>query len=253
MRAPSVRLQEVLAQPFAIDHFQDTLFVVESFEQLFEAVVDATSILGLDGRREIAFAGATYELLVSRSPLHASSPPRLAAPVDGASIAAFRVAFLWDHRRAKSSGTTSSTTGSGQYWIDPTFHFTYFGFGWVRSRGPARGCTSTSALIGTTRVRGRCRRLVSASGDSRLARAAPDRFLLDEARYLNHFYAASLFALLLVVVPADAEWSLRSVLSRQVNERRRSDGRTEIRSDDGPSGSCASRLPRCTSMEASPS
>jgi phenylalanine-4-hydroxylase len=31
-------LAAVLAQPFEIDHFQDTLFVIDSFEQLFEAV-----------------------------------------------------------------------------------------------------------------------------------------------------------------------------------------------------------------------
>jgi phenylalanine-4-hydroxylase len=31
-------LDRVLAQPFEIDHFQDVLFVIESFEQLFEAV-----------------------------------------------------------------------------------------------------------------------------------------------------------------------------------------------------------------------
>ncbi|MDB4875009.1 MAG: Phenylalanine 4-monooxygenase [Gemmatimonadetes bacterium] len=31
-------LDDVLAQPFEIDHFQDVLFVVDSFDQLFEAV-----------------------------------------------------------------------------------------------------------------------------------------------------------------------------------------------------------------------
>jgi phenylalanine-4-hydroxylase len=31
-------LDAVLAQPFEIDHFQDTLFVIESFDQLFDAV-----------------------------------------------------------------------------------------------------------------------------------------------------------------------------------------------------------------------
>jgi phenylalanine-4-hydroxylase len=31
-------LDAVLAQPFEIDHFQDTLFVIDSFDQLFEAV-----------------------------------------------------------------------------------------------------------------------------------------------------------------------------------------------------------------------
>ncbi|WP_420129412.1 phenylalanine 4-monooxygenase [Longimicrobium sp.] len=34
-------LDAVLAQPFEIDHFQDVLFVVESFDQLFEAVEEA--------------------------------------------------------------------------------------------------------------------------------------------------------------------------------------------------------------------
>jgi phenylalanine-4-hydroxylase len=36
-RRPFV-LDEVLAQPFEIDRLQDVLFVVESFDQLFEAV-----------------------------------------------------------------------------------------------------------------------------------------------------------------------------------------------------------------------
>ena len=36
-RRPFV-LNEVLAQPFEIDHFQDVLFVIDSFDQLFEAV-----------------------------------------------------------------------------------------------------------------------------------------------------------------------------------------------------------------------
>jgi phenylalanine-4-hydroxylase len=31
-------LEAVLGQPFEIDHVQDVLFVVESFDQLFEAV-----------------------------------------------------------------------------------------------------------------------------------------------------------------------------------------------------------------------
>jgi phenylalanine-4-hydroxylase len=34
----SFALDDVLAQPFEIDHFQDVLFVVDSFDQLFEAV-----------------------------------------------------------------------------------------------------------------------------------------------------------------------------------------------------------------------
>lgn len=40
-------LEVVMAQPFEIDHLQDTLFVVESFEQLFAAVAVAGELLQL--------------------------------------------------------------------------------------------------------------------------------------------------------------------------------------------------------------
>ncbi len=40
-------LDAVFAQPFEIDRFQDVLFVVEGFEQLFEAVDEAARRLGL--------------------------------------------------------------------------------------------------------------------------------------------------------------------------------------------------------------
>jgi phenylalanine-4-hydroxylase len=40
-------LEAVLAQPFAIDHFQQVLFTIDSFEQLFAAVAEAERRLGL--------------------------------------------------------------------------------------------------------------------------------------------------------------------------------------------------------------
>jgi phenylalanine-4-hydroxylase len=40
-------LEAVLAQPFEIDHFQDVLFTIDSFEQLFAAVAEAERHLGL--------------------------------------------------------------------------------------------------------------------------------------------------------------------------------------------------------------
>jgi phenylalanine-4-hydroxylase len=42
-------LAAVLAQPFEIDHIQDVLFVVESFEQLFEAVADLRARRAMGG------------------------------------------------------------------------------------------------------------------------------------------------------------------------------------------------------------
>jgi phenylalanine-4-hydroxylase len=40
-------LDAVFNQPFEIDHFQDVLFVVESFEQLFQAVEEAGRRIGV--------------------------------------------------------------------------------------------------------------------------------------------------------------------------------------------------------------
>lgn len=39
-------LEEVITQPFEIDHFQDVLFVIDDFEQLFEAVSEMKERLG---------------------------------------------------------------------------------------------------------------------------------------------------------------------------------------------------------------
>ena len=57
---------------------------------------------------------------------------RLFAPVDIASLVYFRIAFgaimLWEVWRYISYGRIA------RYWIDPTFHFTYYGFEWLRPR-----------------------------------------------------------------------------------------------------------------------
>jgi phenylalanine-4-hydroxylase len=41
-------LDAVLMQPFEIDHFQEVLFTIDSFEQLFAAVAEAAQRLGLE-------------------------------------------------------------------------------------------------------------------------------------------------------------------------------------------------------------
>jgi hypothetical protein len=55
---------------------------------------------------------------------------RLFQPVDGASLAVFRMLFgaimlveVWRY---------FTNDWIARYFIDPTFHFTYFGFGWVK-------------------------------------------------------------------------------------------------------------------------
>ena len=55
---------------------------------------------------------------------------RLFEPVDGASLAVFRMLFgaimIWEVWRYFSNGWIE------RYSIEPSFHFTYYGFGWVQ-------------------------------------------------------------------------------------------------------------------------
>lgn len=96
----------------------------------------------------------------------------------------------------------------GKYWIEPTFHFQYFGFEWVRP-WPGNGMYVHFGVLGlaaagiTVGYFYRFCSLLFVVGFS-------FQFLLEQALYLNHYYAAALFSLLLAVVPANAVWSLDS-------------------------------------------
>ncbi|HEY4216775.1 MAG TPA: HTTM domain-containing protein [Gemmatimonadaceae bacterium] len=132
-------------------------------------------------------------------------------PVDGASIAFFRIAFglilVWETTRYFSKGWIA------RYFIQPRFHFTFYGFGWVHP-WPGAGMYIHFAVLGILALcvaLGVWYRFSSVL----LWLAFTYVFLLDEARYLNHFYAASLFAFLLAVIPADAALSVPAWLSRR--------------------------------------
>jgi hypothetical protein len=124
--------------------------------------------------------------------------------VDGASLAIFRLAFgliiAWEASRYFSKGWIA------RYFIVPRFHFTFYGFGWVHP-WPGVGMYVHFAVLGALAL---CVALGLwyRAASILLWLAFSYVFLLDEARYLNHFYAASLFALLLAVVPAQAAFSL---------------------------------------------
>jgi len=122
----------------------------------------------------------------------------LVRPLDAASLAAFRIAFgvllLWEVWKYVANGWVA------RYYVDPTFHFTYFGFEWVRPwPGPwmyahvvALGVLAACIALGA------CYRPAAVLfflGFSYL-------FLLEQARYLNHLYLVCLLAFLLMVVPA---------------------------------------------------
>lgn len=144
----------------------------------------------------------------------ASLRQRLFAPVDIASLVYFRIAFgaimLWEAIRYFQHGWIP------RYWIEPTLHFTYYGFDWVRP-WPGIGMYLHWAALGVLAV------LIALGVGYRVSAALfflgfTYAFLLEQARYLNHFYLVCLVGFLLTFVPAhralslDARWrpSIRS-------------------------------------------
>lgn len=129
---------------------------------------------------------------------------RLFEPVDIASLVVFRISFgaimFWEAWRYFQRGWIK------RYWIDAGFHFTYFGFDWVR---PWPGdwmyrhlwaLAALSILI----MLGLWYRVAIALfffGFTYL-------FLLDQARYLNHLYLVCLMSFLVIFVPAHRAFSI---------------------------------------------
>jgi len=137
----------------------------------------------------------------------------LAEPVDAASLAFFRFAFgltlFVEVCRFFAHGWIA------RYYIEPVYHFHYFGFGWVQP-WPSWGMYVHFAALGAVAICaaiGLWYRVTSVL----LWLMFTYVFLLEEARYLNHFYAASLLALLLAVVPAATVFSIDSLRHNRDN------------------------------------
>ena len=131
-------------------------------------------------------------------------PAILAKRVDGASLAVWRILFgliiTWE------AGRYLTHDWIQRYWISPSFHFTYFGFGWVQPL-PDALMYALLVVIGTTGVMLAMGTWYRATAIL-LFLAFSYQFLLDQSRYLNHFYAALLFAFIFIVIPANAAFSL---------------------------------------------
>ncbi len=135
---------------------------------------------------------------------------RLFAPVDGASLAVFRIAFglvlAWESFRYLQQDRIAPN------WIEPDFYFTFWGFDWVRP-WPGDGMYLHWWAIGLLGL------LVAAGLFYRVScvllfAAMAYVFLLDKSWYLNHIYLVVLLAFVLTVVPAHRTWSLDAALGR---------------------------------------
>lgn len=133
----------------------------------------------------------------------------LREPVDGASLAVFRIAFgailLWDvfrhwpriqHLFLDSLGNP----GGG-------FQFKYHGWEWVQVL-PGNGMYVLFAVIGAASL-GIMLGLFYKTACLVFLIAFSWQFFAEQANYLNHFYLVMLYAFCLLLVPADHCWSLR--------------------------------------------
>jgi len=133
-------------------------------------------------------------------------------PVDISFLVFFRILFggitLWEVYRYFTHGWIS------RYYIEPAVTFTYYGFSWVKP-WPGRGMYIHFFVLG---VAAAC---VMLGLLYRLA--APVVFLtftyiflLDQTRYLNHFYLVCLVSFLMCVLPAERAFSVDAWLRRKI-------------------------------------
>ncbi len=129
---------------------------------------------------------------------------RLAQPVDIAWLAAFRV--LFGAMMLVSLGRFIAHGWIDSVFVEPGFHFKYWGFGWV----PMPGALGLHALFWLLAL------LAAAVMLGLFFRVTAPAFalgfgylqLLDVTMYLNHYYLATLLAVLLALSPAHRAFSL---------------------------------------------
>jgi len=129
---------------------------------------------------------------------------RLFEKVDISFLAYFRIVFglimFWEVIRYFNHGWIA------QYWINPPLNFTYFGFSWVKP-WPGIGMYLHMAVLGLLSLGitigwyyRKCA-ILFFLGFSYI-------FLLEQARYLNHFYLIFLISFLMIFLPANRCYSV---------------------------------------------
>lgn len=132
----------------------------------------------------------------------------LGAPVHSSAPAYFRIVFgmtlFWEAGRYLTSAWIHD------YYVEPAFHFSYWPFTFVRP-WPEPFMTLHIACVGAAAL------MVAIGWFYRASAVAlfvgfTWWFLLDQSRYLNHFYLVSLLSFLLVWLPAHRSLSVDALL-----------------------------------------
>ncbi len=129
---------------------------------------------------------------------------RLNQPVHAGSLAAFRILFgfvmLWEVYRYFDRGWID------RYWVNPVFNFKYEWFEWVHPLS-ADGMTLLFYLLGILSVSMTIGLFYRVSA-TLFFLIFTYTFLLEQARYLNHFYLVILISFLMAVLPAHRGYSV---------------------------------------------
>ena len=133
-------------------------------------------------------------------------------PVDISFLVFFRIVFggimLWESYRYFTHGWIA------RYYVEPALTFSYYGFSWVKP-WPGRGMYIHFAVLGLAAA------CVMAGFLYRIAApvfflAFTYFFLLDQTRYLNHFYLVCLISFLMCFLPAERAFSVDALLRRNI-------------------------------------
>lgn len=125
-------------------------------------------------------------------------------PVDIRWLVVLRVGFgalmLWEAARYLTAGWIDA------HYVDPVFHFTYYGFEWVRpfSSEVMHGVFVALGLFSCGIALGAWYRASTIGFFLTFTYI----FLLEQARYLNHFYLICLIGFLMIFLPANRAWSI---------------------------------------------
>jgi vitamin K-dependent gamma-carboxylase-like protein len=133
-------------------------------------------------------------------------------PVDISFLVFFRIVFggimLWEAYRYFAHGWIT------RYYVEPAVTFTYYGFSWVKP-WPGSGMYIHFFVLGLAAA------CVMVGFLYRIATpvfflAFTYFFLLDQTRYLNHFYLVCLISFLMCFLPAERAFSIDALLRRKI-------------------------------------
>ncbi len=133
-------------------------------------------------------------------------------PVDGSSMAVFRVGYgaimFWEVTRYFDHGWIE------RYYTGKEYYFTYPGFSWVHP-WPTLELMEwhfiVMAILGLMIMVGLCYRFAATA----MFFVFSYIYLLEQARYLNHFYFVILVAFTMIFVPANRGYSLDAWIKRE--------------------------------------